>query len=93
MPVAYVLFDGATSFFRERLPAGLRDRSSWALLMAGGAAALGAWFLLMIVKLMGGIPGWLGSLAGLLALGGLVAFGIGCWAYRRSVAQPEEAAG
>ncbi len=93
VPVAYVLFDGATAFFSQRFPEGLKARTTWALLMAGGAGAFGLWFLLMIVKLMGGIPGWLGSLAGLLALGGLAAFGAGWWVYRRSAGLPEEAAG
>ncbi|MBK8727655.1 MAG: efflux RND transporter permease subunit [Holophagaceae bacterium] len=93
VPVAYVLFDDATVFFSRRFPEGLKARTNWALLMAGGAGALGLWLLLMINKLMAGLPGWLGTVAGLLALGGLAAFGLGCWVYRRSTALPEEAAG
>jgi hypothetical protein len=92
VPVAYVLFDDATAFFNERLPAGFKARASWALLMVGGAGTLGVWFLLTLIKLMGGIPGWLGSAAGFLALAGITAFGLGAWVYWRSAGLPEEAA-
>jgi hypothetical protein len=92
VPVAYVLFDGATAFFRDRLPRGFKERQSWALCIVGGASALGLWFLLMVLRLMGGLPGWLGPLAGLAALGGLVSLGLGAWLYRRALAAPPEAA-
>ncbi|MFN8010685.1 MAG: efflux RND transporter permease subunit [Holophagaceae bacterium] len=93
VPVAYVLFDGATAFFRDRLPEGLRARASWALMMASGAGALGAWVLLSVVRLMGGLPGWLAALSGLLALSGLAVFALGCWIYRKGTRVAEEPAG
>jgi hypothetical protein len=90
VPVAYVLFDGATAFLRDRLPAGLKARAPWALLMAGGAGGAGFGLLLTVMKVLGGLPGWLGALAGAAVLAGLAAFGSGAWRYRRAAAPTEE---
>jgi HAE1 family hydrophobic/amphiphilic exporter-1 len=92
VPVAYILFDDATAFLRDRLPEGLKARATWARLMAGGAAAIGTWALLFVIGLMGGLPVWLTRAAGLLALAGLVAFGVGCQAFRTAARTQEEPA-
>src|SRR5205085_3798053 len=77
VPVAYALFDDATRFLRERLPAGARERRVWAYAQLAGASALGAWLLITLAGVLAPLPAVVSALARMLALGGLLAFALG----------------
>ena len=82
VPVAYALFDDATAFLRDRLPAGARQRRIWALAMVGGAAALGIWLVTSLAGVLGDLPQVVRGGAKMAALSGLVAFMLGIVIYR-----------
>jgi hypothetical protein len=77
VPVAYALFDDATAFFKERLPAGVRERRAWAYAMALGAGGLGAWLLLQLAGVLADLPGAVRAIGTACARGGIVSFIVG----------------
>jgi hydrophobic/amphiphilic exporter-1 (mainly G- bacteria), HAE1 family len=74
VPVAYALFDDATEFFKNRLPAGLRERRVWAIAMASGGGALGAWLLIQLAGVLAQFPPIVDTVSSILGRGGLLAF-------------------
>jgi hydrophobic/amphiphilic exporter-1 (mainly G- bacteria), HAE1 family len=82
VPVAYALFDDATVFLRERLPAGMRQRRVWAVAMVGGAAGLGLWLVVSLAGVLGDLPPPVRQVAKLSALGGIAAFLFGVLVYK-----------
>jgi HAE1 family hydrophobic/amphiphilic exporter-1 len=82
VPVAYALFDEATAFLKNRLPAGARERRVWAFAMLGGSGALGAWLLVQLADVLADLPPPVLAGAGMLARLGLLSFALGVILYR-----------
>jgi HAE1 family hydrophobic/amphiphilic exporter-1 len=81
VPVAYALFDDANGFFRDRLPAGIRERRPWAYAISAGAGGIGAFVMEKVMGLFGELPPVADRLAGVLGKAGLAVFAVGVVLY------------